>query len=75
MAYFYLGCFTWRGNIFGQQVGTVRRYNTAVTHDSFLKYSKHGHMGMSVTSGKFFNNKVYYVTGAPQAGQVITLNA
>lgn len=51
------------------QVGTVRRYNTAVTHDSFLKYSKHGHMGMSVASGRFFNNKVYYVTGAPQAGQ------
>ena len=62
------GCFTWRGNVFGQQVGTVRRYNVAVSHDSFLKYSKHGHMGMSVTSGRFFNGKVYYVTGAPQAG-------
>ena len=62
------GCFTWRGNIFGQQVGTVRRYSVAVTHDTNLKYSRHGHMGMSVTSGRFFNNKVYYVSGAPQAG-------
>ena len=26
-------------------------------------------MGMSVTSGRFFNSKVYYVTGAPQAGK------
>jgi hypothetical protein len=40
----------------------------AVTHDTFLKYSKHGYMGMSVASGRFFDNKVYYVTGAPQAG-------
>jgi hypothetical protein len=38
-------------------VGTVRRYNLAVTHDTFLKYSKHGHMGMAVTSGRFFGNK------------------
>ena len=62
------GCFTWRGNILGQSVGTIRRYDVAVNFDTMRQYSKHGHMGLSVTSGRFFNGKVYYVSGAPHAG-------
>ena len=63
------GCFTWRGNVFGQDVGTVQRYDVAVTQDSIRQFSKHGHMGLSVTSGRFFHREVYYVSGAPHAGQ------
>lgn len=63
------GCFTWRGNVFGQNVGTVRRYDVAVNFDTMRQFSKHGHMGLSVTSGRFFDGQVYYVSGAPHAGQ------
>ena len=67
------GCFTWRGNIFAQQVGTYSPYDMAVNGDTFVRYAKHGLMGMAVTSGRFFNNKLYFVSGAPHAntsGQV-----
>lgn len=67
------GCFTWRGNILAQHVGSLQRYDIAVNRDSFRKFAKHGLMGVAVTSGRFFNNKVYYVSGAPHAnstGQV-----
>ncbi|XP_059094879.1 integrin alpha-PS1-like isoform X2 [Tigriopus californicus] len=63
------GCFTWRGNVFGQNLGTHRRYRVAVDFENMLDFSKHGHMGLSVTSGRFFNGDVYYVSGAPHAGQ------
>ena len=62
------GCFTWRGNLFGQKVGTLKRYDMAVNENTLRSYSKHGHMGLSVTSGRFFDGKVYYVSGAPHAG-------
>lgn len=61
------GCFTWRGNVLAQNVGTVRRYELAVTHDSFRRFAKHGLMGLAVTSGRFFEGHVYYVSGAPHA--------
>lgn len=41
----------------------------AVNRNSFLNFTKHGYMGMSVTSGKFFNHKLFYVSGAPQGGK------
>ena len=62
------GCFTWRGNLFGQNVGTIRRYDVAVDHDTVRSYSKHGHMGLAVASGRFFGGRVYYASGAPNAG-------
>ena len=61
------GCFTWRGNVFSQHVGTSRPYDTVVNRESFRDFSKHGLMGLSVTSGKFFNDQTYYVSGAPHA--------
>ena len=63
------GCFTWRGNVFGQSVGSVRRYDTAVDYQNMRQYSKHGHMGLSVTSGRYFEGEVFYVSGAPHAGE------
>ena len=42
--------------------------NVYVLLKLFCRYfSKSGLMGLSVTSGKFFNGTVYYVAGAPQA--------
>ena len=67
------GCFTWRGNLLAQQVGTTRPYDVAVNEESFLRYAKHGLMGVAVTSGRFFDGELYYVSGAPHAqasGQV-----
>ncbi len=63
------GCFTWRGNVFGQSVGSLRRYDVAVNFENMRRYNKHGHMGLSVESGRFFNGRVYYVSGAPHAGE------
>ena len=66
------GCFTWRGNVFSQQVGTFNRYSTAVNSETFKDYDKNDLMGMAVTSIKV-QNKLYYVSGAPHAepsGQV-----
>ena len=48
------GCFTWRGNVFGQRTGSISKYQTTVGEDNFLKFTKHGHMGLAVTSGRFF---------------------
>jgi integrin alpha 7 len=62
------GCFTWRGNLFGQKVGTIRRYDVAVDHHTKQSYSKYGHMGLSVASGRFFGGRMYHVSGAPSAG-------
>ena len=62
------GCFTWRGNIFGKDTGTTRRTEHVVKDDNFMHFHKNGLMGLAVTSGKFFDNQVYYVSGAPHAG-------
>ena len=32
---------------------------------NFLEFPKHGHMGLAVTSGIFYDGEVQYVTGAP----------
>ena len=62
------GCFTWRGNVFGQKVGTHSSRSVAVNKDTKNGFSKHGHMGQAVTSGRFFAGRVYHVSGAPNAG-------
>jgi len=59
------GCFTWRGNLLRQRAGSFRKYQYAVGENNFLKYTKHGHMGLSVTSGNFYNKQEQFVTGAP----------
>ena len=33
-----------------------------------MRFHKNGLMGVAVTSGKFFDDQVYYVSGAPHAG-------
>jgi len=63
------GCFTWRGNVFGQRTGSISKYQTTVGEDNFLKFTKHGHMGLAVTSGRFFGDNIQYVTGAPHVNR------
>ena len=45
------GCFTWRGNLLRQRTGSSSKYQAAVGENNFIDYTKHGHMGLSVTSG------------------------
>lgn len=59
------GCFTWRGNVFGQRTGVNVGYQKAVNNENFLKYTKHGHLGLAVASGRFFDNQLQFVSGAP----------
>ena len=59
------GCFTWRGNLLAQNAGTAARYETAVRPDNNLDYTKHGHLGLSVTSGKYFDGELQFAAGAP----------
>ena len=59
------GCFTWRGNLLGQKTGSISKYQHAVDEDNFLEFRKHGHMGLSVVSGKFYNKREQFVAGAP----------
>merc|ERR1719422_1942084 len=40
-------------------------YQHAVGENNFIDYTKHGHMGLSVTSGVFFDKQEQFVTGAP----------
>ncbi|CAB4054864.1 ITGA7 [Lepeophtheirus salmonis] len=63
------GCFAWRGNLFASEVGSQRRYEVAVSHKNSRDYDKHGHLGLSVASGKFDGDILYFVSGAPQAGK------
>ena len=51
--------------MFGQHTGSIGGLQSAVGEDNFLDLDKHGHLGLAVTSGRFFNNKIQYVSGAP----------
>jgi hypothetical protein len=64
------GCFTWRGNLISQSLGTLQPYQAVVNENSFTKYVKHGLMGVAVTSGRFFDNELLYASGAPHANAV-----
>jgi hypothetical protein len=59
------GCFTWRGNVLAQKTGTAAKYETAVRPDNNLEYTKHGHLGLSVTSGRYFDGELQFAAGAP----------
>ena len=61
------GCFTWRGNLLAQKTGKTGSYESAVRPDNNLKYTKHGHLGLSVTSGNFFHGQLQFAAGAPHA--------
>jgi len=55
--------------VFGQRTGSISKYQTTVGEDNFLKFTKHGHMGLAVTSGRFFGRNIQYVTGAPHVSR------
>lgn len=73
------GPYTWRGTIFAQDTrdDELERDNVvymAPVQDGASPVEKYSYLGMSVTSGKFFNEKESYVAGAPRAhgtGQVV----
>ena len=44
------------------------RYHLSTTRHTLSHFSKHGHMGFSVASGRFFHGHVYFASGAPHAG-------
>ena len=62
------GCFVWRGNVFSKNTGTIRPAEKIINRENFMHFHKNGLMGIAVTSGKFFDDQVYYVSGAPHAG-------
>uniref|UniRef100_A0A646QFY9 Integrin alpha-PS1 n=1 Tax=Hemiscolopendra marginata TaxID=943146 RepID=A0A646QFY9_9MYRI len=72
------GPYTWRGTVFINSVAQglnddISWYMGPVL-DQVSPVEKYSYLGMSVTSGKFFKNKMSFVTGAPRAnnvGQVI----
>ena len=52
-------------NIF-QRTGSISKYQHAVGEENFLRYTKHGHMGLAVTSGRFYSrHREQFVAGAP----------
>jgi hypothetical protein len=79
------GCFTWRGNLLGQRTGLTGSYEAAVQEDNSARFTKHGHMGLALTSGRYFSGgggggganadaAVHFVSGAPGAGEVYFFN-
>ena len=66
------GCFTWRGNVLGQRTGTTGSYETAVHEDNYLEFTKHGHLGLSVSSGNYFDDELIYASGAPHVSEGVS---
>ena len=70
--------------MFGQQrTGLTGSYAPAVHEDNYGRFTKHGHMGLALTSGRYFardaptfaagsssDDDVHFVSGAPGAGEV-----
>ncbi len=61
------GCFTWRGNLIARTLDSLQPYEAVVNDDTYLGYAKHGMMGVSVASGRFFDDILHYASGAPHA--------
>lgn len=61
------GCFAWRGNLISQTLDTLQPYDAVVNDDTFLRYAKHGLMGIAVASGRFFDGRMHFASGAPHA--------
>jgi len=59
------GCFTWRGNLYGRQPGSIRESQAGLGESNFLSWEKHGHLGASITSGAFYDGEVQFAAGAP----------
>ncbi len=65
--------------MFGQRTGLTGSYETAVQEDNYARFTKHGHLGLALTSGRYFYAAadsgadappVHFVSGAPGAGEV-----
>jgi hypothetical protein len=61
--------------VFGQRTGLTGSYETAVQEDNYARFTKHGHLGLALTSGRYFYAgadapPVHFVSGAPGAGEV-----
>ena len=54
--------------MFSKNTGTIRPAEKTGNRENFMHFHKNGLMGIAVTSGRFFDDKVYYVSGAPHAG-------
>lgn len=74
------GPYTWRGTVFTNSISFTpkddRTWYMAPVQDEETKVDKYSYLGMSVISGKFFNKKQYYVSGAPRSkdiGQVLLM--
>ena len=63
------GCFNWRGNLLGQRTGSSSNYQQAVGEEDNSRYTKHGHLGLAVTSGVFFDREQQFVSGAPHVNR------
>ena len=63
------GCFNWRGNLLGQRTGSISKYQQALGEEDNARYTKHGHLGLAVTSGLFFDREQQFVTGAPHVNR------
>lgn len=74
------GTYTWRGTAFTNNIRFSakddRTWYMAPVKDDEAKVDKHSYLGMSIVSGKFFNDKMYYASGAPRSkdvGQVLIM--
>ncbi|XP_069676356.1 integrin alpha-PS1 isoform X2 [Periplaneta americana] len=73
------GPYTWRGTVFIISVSeNYLNRDKTIYHGPLLDnespVDKYSYLGMSVTAGKFFGNKIAYAAGAPRAngtGQVV----
>lgn len=68
------GTYTWRGTTFANNIRFSakddRTWYMAPVSDEEAKVDKHSYLGMSIVSGKFFNDKMYYASGAPRSSDV-----
>lgn len=68
------GVYTWRGTVFSNSIRFSprddRTWYMAPVQDDETKVNKYSYLGMSVITGKFFNNQQYYVSGAPRSNEI-----
>lgn len=68
------GPYTWRGTVFTNSISFTprddRTWYMAPVQDEEAKVDKYSYLGMSIITGKFFNKKQYYVSGAPRAKEI-----
>lgn len=64
------GPYTWKGTVFTITVERARRgwsWSVSPFLDEEAPVEKYSYLGMAVTAGKFINNRMTYVAGAPRS--------